>query len=129
MAFTFDLALTGDSLIVSEIRLFIGDKVENEGILPKGANFQDDEILSLYAKEANHQRRASAALLEAAAAQWSAHAGRYRLGPEDEESLQSAQFAAQARALRDRYGFTEETAVANAGMGWAINVMPSGKES
>ena len=127
MAFTFDLSATGDDLLVSEIRLFIGDKVEDSGILPNGGNFQDDEILKFYSKEGSHQRRAAAAALESAAAAWSAHAGRYKLGPEDQESMQADMFSQQAQTLRDRYGFTDDGDTDSSGAGWSINVLPSGK--
>lgn len=127
MAFTFDLSATGDDLLVSEIRLFIGDTVENSGIKPNGANFQDDEILTFYNKEGNHQRRAAAAALEAAAAAWSAHAGRYKLGPEDQESMQAEMFSNQAKTLRDRYGYNDDGDTDASGAGWSVNVLPSGK--
>jgi hypothetical protein len=128
MAFTFDLSLTGESLIVSQIRLFIGDKTENGGILPDGANLQDDEILTFYAQEGNHQRRAAAAALESAAASWSVYAGRYRLGPEDHESRQADLFAAQAQTLRDRYGFTDDGDTDESGKAFVVQVLPVGKE-
>ncbi len=127
MAFTFDLAATGDDLIVSKIRLFIGDNVENSGILPDGANFQDDEILAFYSDEGLHQRRAAAAALEAAAARWSAHAGRYKLGPEDQESMQAEMFSNQAKTLRDRYGYNDGGDTDTSGAGWSVNMLPSGK--
>lgn len=128
MAFTYDLTATGDDLTISEIRLFIGDRVENAGILPDGANLQDDEILTFYSKEGSHQRRAAAAALETVAAAWSAYAGRYKLGPEDHESLQAQMYAEQAKTLRDRYGFNDDGDTDTSGMGMAINVLPSGKE-
>ena len=127
MAFTFNLSQTGNLLIISKIRLNTGDKVENEGILPKGTNFQDDEILSLYTDEGSHLQRASAAVMEAAAARWSAYAGRYGLGPENEEFYQAQEFRKQAAELRQRYGFTTDDTTADAGAGMAINLMPSGK--
>lgn len=127
MAFTFDLSATGDLLTISEIRLFVGDKVEDNGILPNGTNFQDDEILTLYSKEGSHQRRAAAAILESAAAAWSAHAGRYKLGPEDQESMQADMFGQQARTLRDRYGYNDDGDTDASGAGWSANVLPSGK--
>lgn len=127
MAFTFDLSLTGDALTISEIRLFIGDKVANSGILPDGGNFQDDEILTFYRKEDLHQRRAAAAALEAAASAWSTYAGRYRLGPEDHESLQADMLARQAKTLRERYGFTDDADSDASGKALNVNVLPSGK--
>ena len=127
MAFSYDLSASGNTLIISKIRLFIGDHKQNSGILPDGANLQDDEILTFYSEEGSHERRASAAALETAAAAWSAHAGSYKLGPEDQDSEQAEHFAAQAKTLRDRYGFTDTGDTDTSGAGMTINVLPSGK--
>ncbi len=44
-SFTYDLTATGDDLLVSKVRLAIGDTTEGVGIKPNGENFDDSEIL------------------------------------------------------------------------------------
>ena len=46
MAFTYNLASTNaDTVLISQVRLEIGDTVLNAGVLPSGGNLQDEEIL------------------------------------------------------------------------------------
>lgn len=44
MNFTYDLSSTGDDLLVSKVRLTIGDTTEGVGVKPDGNNFDDAEI-------------------------------------------------------------------------------------
>jgi hypothetical protein len=107
VTFTYDLTASGDDLVVSQIRLKIGDKTQNEGLLPGGDNFADAELLELYGQEGDHVERAAAAALEIAARQWRRKAdisvGDYR----EAFSQVAAGLAEDAKALRDAYGYGE----------------------
>ena len=46
MTFTYDLTETDDLLLVSKLRLELGDTVSGSGIRPGGLNLSDEEILS-----------------------------------------------------------------------------------
>lgn len=119
MAFTYDLSTT-----TGRIRRLIGDTVEDKGVLPDGANFSDLEISTFYELEGSHVQRGAAGALEALAAAWAAHEGRYREGPVDEESLASTAFAARAAQLRSVYGYNtaDDTAAASAAGGFSVGV-------
>lgn len=113
MAFSYDITTT-----TGRIRLLIGDTVENNGPLPDSSNFQDDEVSYFYTSEGSHVGRGAAAALESLANRWAAYEGRYRSGPEDEESLSSEAFANRAEQLRRVYGYNkadDDVASANAG--------------
>lgn len=102
MAFTYDLDTT-----TGRIRRLIGDTEKDAGPLPDSANFSDAEVNFFYELEGSHVQRGAAAGLEALAAAWAAHEGRYREGPVDEESLSSTAFARQAAQLRNVYGYNK----------------------
>jgi hypothetical protein len=113
MTVTYDISTT-----TGRIRRLVGDTVENDGPMPDGGNFTDAEIAFFYESEGNHVQRGAAAALEALANKWAAYAGRHRMGPEDEESLQSLQFSSQAQQLRDVYGYNradDDAAASEAG--------------
>lgn len=63
MTFTYDLA-SADPVIarLSRVRLLIGDTVENAGVLPSGANLQDEEITALITAEQGVGGGAAAAM-------------------------------------------------------------------
>ncbi len=119
MAFTYDLTTT-----TGQIRRLIGDTQEDAGQLPDGANFSDAEIDFFYTSEGNHIHRGAAAGLEALAAAWAAHEGRYREGPVDEESLSSTAFSRQAWSLRTVYGYNKagNDAAAAAAGGFSVSM-------
>lgn len=53
MAFTYDLANADPNIVlISRVRLALGDHVEGTGVMPNGDNFQDNEI-ALYLVDAN----------------------------------------------------------------------------
>jgi len=120
MAFTYDITTT-----TGRIRRLIGDTVEDAGPLPEEpSNFNDDEIAFFYESEGSHIQRGAAAGLEALSSAWAAHEGRYRSGPEDEESSASAAYAANAAQLRMVYGWNkaaDDAASAQAG-GFSVGV-------
>ncbi len=125
MAFTYDLTADGNVLIISKIRLQIGDTKEDNGPRPDGSNFSDEELLQLYATEGNHLKRAEAAVLEVLATEWSAFAGSHKLGPEFDMYQQAQQFRQQAQRLRDRYGYGDSDQATAAA--FSIAVRPAGK--
>ena len=126
MAFNYDLASTDtDIKTVSRLRVVLGDMVEDRGILARGRNFQDDELLQFYADENSHRTRAVAAALEAAANAWAAHASTYRLGPESDASRQADTFRQRAMDLRQQVGYTADGDGDAAG--FAVPVKPAGQ--
>lgn len=90
----------------SQLRLLVGDTVENDGPRPFKGNYSDSELDALMRLEAADLNRSAARVLEILSAEWSRLAGTYRLGPESEESRQAAEFAARAAVLREQHGFT-----------------------
>lgn len=124
MAFTYDLSSSdANEVLVSKIRLAVGDTAESNGILPNGRNFQDEELLHFNSIEGDHLQRATAATLESAANAWSSRAGSYKLGPEAESSQQAAAFSERAQKLRDQYGYGSGEAQAGA---FSVPVRPAG---
>lgn len=71
MAFTYstDLDTSRD-----KIRFNIGDRVENEGKRPDGANFSDEEIAFALSEEDSRVNGATAYLFEILANEWSSYA-------------------------------------------------------
>lgn len=121
MAFTYDLSTN-----VGKIRLFIGDTVEDAGLLPDGRNIQDEEITALLTQEDDILRRGAAACLEMLSNVWAAQAGTYELGEESEENTQAEAFAAQAKTLREIYGYTITEAARTGMAGLSVHVLPIG---
>lgn len=119
MAFTYEITTNR-----GRIRRLVGDAIEDMGALPDGVNFQDAEIDEFFSMEGNHIQRAAALALESLESAWAAEAGRYRSGPEDEQSLQAAAFGNRAARLRAVYGWNtadDSAAAARAG-GFSISV-------
>ena len=62
MAFTYDLQHSDATLKeTSLMRFWLGDIVENKGVLPNGNNLQDDELAQLLSDEGNDAMRGVAA--------------------------------------------------------------------
>lgn len=53
MTFTYNLDASGTVLTVSQMRLEIGDTVQNSGVLPSGANYTDEELLHFFGQESS----------------------------------------------------------------------------
>ena len=70
MSFTYDLTSTGDALLISQVRLEIGDTVEDSGVLPSGGNLSDAEILLFLARNGSDVQRAAGGLCALLARQW-----------------------------------------------------------
>jgi len=106
MSFTYDLSATGDSLIVSRIRLEIGDTDSgtDAGVKPDGNNFTDDELLYFYGEELG-VGAASARACEVLARMWAGAGGVARVREYQIDTRQkSADYAKMAADLRSRSG-------------------------
>lgn len=68
MAITTDL-----NSPIGQIRLLIGDTVENVGVKPDGSNLTDAEIEYFYQREGMEVTRAAALACETLAALWTTH--------------------------------------------------------
>lgn len=53
MTFTYDLTETGDLLLISKVRLELGDTVSGSGVRPGSVNLSDEEILIWLDDEGN----------------------------------------------------------------------------
>lgn len=106
-SFTYDLTSTDQAIATrSEVRLLVGDSVENVGARPDGLNYSDTEIDYFLSQEFGHIQRAAALTLETLAAEWSREESKQQLGPASSEARQSRAFAERAIALRRAYGFS-----------------------
>lgn len=128
MAFTYDESETADSNImaITAIRREIGDFIENDGILPGAANFQDDQLLAFYAAENSHTQRAAANALESAARRWSTQIAEKLGNMTQDPKTAAANLRAEAQRLRDRYGYATQPANRRAGTGSAQNTIYPG---
>ena len=66
MSFSYDSTLAADT---DKIRFNISDTIENEGRLPNGANFQDEELTAVISMEGSWQM-AVASCFDRLAAAW-----------------------------------------------------------
>lgn len=104
MTFTYDLTATGDDLLVSKVRLEIGDTVNGTGVLPGAANLTDEEIQVLLDREDDDVMRATAAACELLARHWSRRAD-IAVGPRKESFSQvAASWREEAKRLRAVHG-------------------------
>lgn len=98
MAFTYDLTDTGDNLNISKVRLEIGDNVENDGVLPSGANLTDAEIQLYLDGVSDDIGQAVSAICSMLARRWAVVVD-VAVGPRRESlSKVSEQWAARAKA-------------------------------
>lgn len=102
MAFTYDITDSTDTS--SKMRLELGDTIEDSGILPNGANFQDAELDYFYDQENDQFWPAVARAFESAAASWGAYPTYIKFGPES-QSISAADFyAKKAEIARTKAG-------------------------
>ena len=125
MAFTYDLQ-HADATIkeTSLMRFWLGDNVENKGVLPNGNNLQDDELAKLLDDEGGNTMRGVAAGLEILANTWAAHAGELSLGPESEVSSQAQMYAERAIQFRKTYGSTPPSSSGGSQANGGFNIQP-----
>jgi len=107
VTYTYDSSLLSSSALY-QTRLQIGDNSEGNGILPGGANYDDDEISFVLSEFGDDVLSASIQLLENAATKWSTLADS-RLGPQAVNySDISKALASRAQTLREK-GSTDGT--------------------
>ncbi len=105
MSFTYNLANS-----IGQVRLNLGDKVQDAGLLPGKVNFSDEELAYFLTKEGNSVMRAVAAACEMLATAWSAEKSSVTVGPASYAGQQAASFQARADKLRAQYGSGESAA-------------------
>lgn len=106
MSFIYDLNATGNELLISKVRLELGDTDDSGGlgVKPDGSNLEDEEILVWLSNEGNHVYRATAAACEALARMWTRVAN-IAVGPRREDlAAVSRNYALEAKRLRDLHG-------------------------
>lgn len=113
MTFTYNLnTATGNTNIISRIRLKIGDFSEGNGPKPDGSNLSDEEIIAAYEEEGSNTNRAAALLLESLSHAWSAVPGTILVNSISIDPSRTAKHLAdRAALLRQRYGFAGSTTV------------------
>jgi len=107
MAFTYDLAATGDALSISKIRLEIGDtnNAADSGVKPDGRNFSDEELLYFYQSEANNVLAGAAHACEVLARLWAGVGESVRIRDYTIDSKGKAEaYAALGHDLRAKSG-------------------------
>lgn len=103
MAFTYNLTGTGNELLISQVRLELGDTVEDDGVLPSGANLSDAEILSKLTTYSSDVEQATGALCTVLARHW-ARAADIAVGPRRENLSQvSTRWAELAERINPSY--------------------------
>lgn len=96
--FTYDITDTSD--ISSLMRRELGDTRLNDGILPEGRNFSDDELDYFYDQEDDDFWNAVARAFDAAAAEWARYPEAFHMGPEYQKIPSSSYFANRAQKIR-----------------------------
>lgn len=105
MAFTYNLSSTGDDLIVSKIRLEIGDTVEDSGVKPDGTNYQDNEILYFYSEADSSINEATALIFDNLAGLWAGAGESVRIRDYTIDTKGKAEsYRAMAAEIRGRSG-------------------------
>ena len=104
MPITYDLSTSGTALVISRIRLDIGDTVNGSGVRVDGGNFSDVELMDMYGREGSSQPSASAKACEVLAVEW-ARKGNTTAGPlRKEYASVSASYRALAKDFRETAG-------------------------
>lgn len=81
MAFTYDLgSANADILLISKVRLEIGDTVSDAGVRPDGTNLSNEEIQHWLTEESSDVMLAAARACDALARMWST-VGNEKVGP------------------------------------------------
>jgi hypothetical protein len=105
MTFTYNLASTdADIVLISKVRLEIGDKAENKGVYPDRTNLTDEEIAVWLDEEGDDYHLAAARACEALSRIWATSANSTTRGVSDSYMTVSGNWAKRAKELRERYG-------------------------
>lgn len=87
MSFTYNLTSSGTSLLVSKVRMHLGDNVLDEGVLPSGSNLEDEEIEALLTEYSDDVGQTVGACCAMLARRW-ANAADISVGPRRENLSQ-----------------------------------------
>lgn len=105
MTFSYDLASTdAEILLISKVRLTIGDTTEGGGVRPSKANFTDEEILTWLGEVSNEYHLAAARAYEVLAGIWATQAHATTRPMSDQFGTISKRYAELAASLRQQYG-------------------------
>lgn len=105
MTITYNLDESGQKLLISQVRLEIGDTVEGQGVRSDGSNFLDAEILHFLGRANDNYLLASAYACEALSREW-ARVANITVGPRSESLAAVSQlFASRASELKESVGF------------------------
>lgn len=114
MTFTYDLAnADAAKVLISKVRLELGDTVANAGVRPDGSNLTDEEIRIWLTDEANDISQTVARAAAALANVWTTVAN-ITVGPRRED------LGSIAKAWADR----AKEAGLSAGVGYAVGIIP-----
>lgn len=107
MTVTYDLASADPAvLLISRLRLEIGDTTLNQGVKPDESNFADAELQVFLTRASNNVEHAAAFLCDVLANTW-ARLADIEIGPRSENLSQVAKrYEARAKAYRDRLGIS-----------------------
>lgn len=98
-SFTYNLSGTGTTLLVSKVRMHLGDNVPASGVLPDGSNLDDAEIKAFLTDNSSDVTRTVGALCSLLARRW-ANAADITVGPRRESLSQvSARWTELARQM------------------------------
>lgn len=105
MTFSYDLADADETIVlISKVRLEIGDTVSGVGVKPDGSNISDEEITVWLDDEDNSVMKVVARACDALARMWALVADT-TVGPRRESFSQiSARWQKQADALKEAFG-------------------------
>lgn len=105
MTFTYNLAsATASIVLISKVRLEIGDTVSGTGIRPDGTNLSDEEIAVWLDQEDDDVMLAAARACDAMSRAWSVVANE-TVGPRKTEfGKVSGEYEKRAESLRGTYG-------------------------
>lgn len=108
MSWTYDLTSTDESVvIISKLRIAIGDEQEGAGVKPNGDNFADQELTHFYEEEGDHIGRATALACESLANAWS-RAPRTMFGSLVDPRHITKNYERRAKDLRRQHGYARE---------------------
>lgn len=107
MAVTYDLSSTDPAvLLISRLRLEIGDKTLDQGVMPDESNFADAELQEFLTRASNNVEHAAALACDVLATTW-ARLADIEIGPRSEDLSQVAKrYEARAKVYRDRLGIS-----------------------
>lgn len=107
MTFTYNLASTDATiLLISRLRLEIGDKTLNQGVNPDASNFSDEELQTFLTRAGDNIEHAAALACDVLANTW-AHLADIEIGPRSEDLSQvAARYEKRAQRYRDRLGIS-----------------------